>query len=92
MTSNLIFILQKYDSILNNKSESFENKVQSLIDVWKSISELNLAQFSIRYVIQIIDWAKLHALDIVLTGEWRHITGRPLVFSYYNNSFNIMIL
>ncbi|KAF7270211.1 hypothetical protein GWI33_016821 [Rhynchophorus ferrugineus] len=65
---------KKYDAILNNKLETFENKVQSLIDVWKSISELNLGQFSIRYVIQIIDWAKLHALDIVLTGEWRHIT------------------
>ncbi|XP_030762318.1 uncharacterized protein LOC115887126 isoform X2 [Sitophilus oryzae] len=64
---------KKYDSILNDKSESFENKVQSLIDVWRSISELNLSQFDIRYVIQIIDWAKLHALNIVLTGEWRTI-------------------
>ncbi|XP_066259862.1 uncharacterized protein [Euwallacea similis] len=64
-------VYKKHESILNDKSETFEKKVESLIEVWKSISELNFSQFDIKYVIQIIDWAKLHALNIVLTGEWR---------------------
>ncbi|XP_060536869.1 uncharacterized protein LOC132708539 [Cylas formicarius] len=64
-------VYKKYDTILNDKAENFEKKVQALIDVWKSIAEAKLAQFDLRYVLQIIDWAKLHALNIVLTGEWR---------------------
>ncbi|XP_019765180.2 uncharacterized protein LOC109540997 isoform X2 [Dendroctonus ponderosae] len=64
-------VYKRYEFILNDKSEQFEHKVQSLIDVWKSISELNFSQFDIKYIIHIIDWAKLHALNIVLTGEWR---------------------
>ncbi|KAL1493032.1 hypothetical protein ABEB36_011174 [Hypothenemus hampei] len=66
-------VYKKFDSILNDKSEKFENKVQSLIEVWKSISLLNFSQFDIKYIIQILDWAKLHALNIVLTGEWTSI-------------------
>ncbi|XP_050313058.1 uncharacterized protein LOC126748101 isoform X2 [Anthonomus grandis grandis] len=64
---------KKYDAILNDKSSAFESKVTSLIEVWKSISGLKHAHFDIKYLIQIIDWAKLHALNIVLTGEWRNI-------------------
>ncbi|KAJ8981467.1 hypothetical protein NQ317_006993 [Molorchus minor] len=63
-------VYKKHECILNNKNESFENKVKSLIDVWNSVGELNLSQFDIRHVIQIMDWAKLHALNIVLTAEW----------------------
>ncbi|KAJ8950311.1 hypothetical protein NQ318_021170 [Aromia moschata] len=48
----------------------YKNKVESLVDVWKSVGELNLSHFDIRHVIQIMDWAKLHALNIVLTAEW----------------------
>ncbi|CAG9855182.1 unnamed protein product [Phyllotreta striolata] len=63
-------VYKKHEYILNNKNESFENKIESLIDVWRSIAELNLSQFDLRHVIQIMDWAKLHALNIVLTAEW----------------------
>nr|XP_023013434.1 uncharacterized protein LOC111503375 [Leptinotarsa decemlineata] len=68
-------VYKKHEYILNNKSETFKNKIESLIDVWKSIGELNLSQFDIRHVIQIMDWAKLHALNIVLTAEWNKFKG-----------------
>ncbi|CAH1153429.1 unnamed protein product [Phaedon cochleariae] len=61
---------KKLEFILNNKNESFQNKVESIVEVWKIVGELNLSQFGIHHVIQILDWAKLHALNIVLTAEW----------------------
>lgn len=70
------FFLQKHEYILNNKNELFENKIESLINVWKSVGELNLSKFDIRHVIQIMDWAKLHALNIVLTAEWNAFKGK----------------
>lgn len=70
-----ILLLQKHEYILNSKNETFENKIESLIDVWKSVGELNLSQFDLRHVIQIMDWAKLHALNIVLTAEWNGFKG-----------------
>lgn len=69
-------LFQKHETILNSKSEPFENKVESLIDIWKTVSELNLSEFDIRHVIQIMDWAKLHALNIVLTAEWNAFKGK----------------
>ncbi|CAH0562505.1 unnamed protein product [Brassicogethes aeneus] len=68
---NLVNVYKKYDVILNNKTESFEKKIQSIIDVWQSIAAKNLSESDIRYVTQIMDWAKLHALNIVLTAEWK---------------------
>ncbi|VEN60876.1 unnamed protein product, partial [Callosobruchus maculatus] len=61
---------KKYEYILNSRTESFENKIASLLEVWKSIAKLDLLEFDLRHVIQIMDWAKLHALNIVLTAEW----------------------
>ncbi|KAJ8923694.1 hypothetical protein NQ315_010275, partial [Exocentrus adspersus] len=63
-------VYKKHEYIFNNKNESFEHKISSLIDVWKSVGDLNLSKFDIRHVIQIVEWAKLHALNIVLTAEW----------------------
>ncbi|KAG5895064.1 hypothetical protein JTB14_021031 [Gonioctena quinquepunctata] len=63
-------VYKKHEYILSNKNETFEKKIESLIEVWKSVGELNLTQFDVRHVIRIMDWAKPHALDIVLTAEW----------------------
>ncbi|CAG9759404.1 unnamed protein product [Ceutorhynchus assimilis] len=68
-------VMEKLDDILNNKSEAFERKVQALIEVWKSVSELDFSKFRIQNIIKIVDWAKLHALDIVLNGKWRSLKG-----------------
>lgn len=50
--------------------------MKSLIDIWKTVGELNLSEFDLRHVIQIMDWAKLHALNIVLTAEWNGFKGK----------------
>lgn len=72
----LLFSFQKHDVILNSKTESFERKIQSIIQVWYCTGELNLVQTDRRYVGQIMDWAKLHTLDIVLTAEWKDYKGK----------------
>lgn len=61
---------------MNNKNESFEKKIQSLIEVWKTVGELELVQSDVRYLIQIMDWAKLHTLNTVLTAEWKDYKGK----------------
>nr|CAH7745645.1 unnamed protein product [Callosobruchus chinensis] len=67
---SFLTVYKKYELILNSRSESFENKIIAIVEVWKNIAELDFVEFGLRHVIQIMDWAKLHALNTVLTAEW----------------------
>lgn len=72
--------------MLNNKSESFPNKVESLIQVWIQVSQCRLTEHK-QYVVHLMDWLKLHTLNIVLTGDWKKFKGYILTypFNYFNN-------
>ncbi|XP_063929223.1 uncharacterized protein LOC135141754 isoform X2 [Zophobas morio] len=62
---------KKFEHILKNKLEPFSKKIESLIEIWKSLGQCNQQNSDIGYIIQIMDWAKLHTLNIVLTGKWK---------------------
>lgn len=56
--------------ILNNKRVTFVNKITALIHIWEIMSELHIFECSIDELVQILEWAKLHTLNIVLEAEW----------------------
>ncbi|XP_044256419.1 uncharacterized protein LOC123006196 isoform X2 [Tribolium madens] len=62
---------KKFEYILKSKIEPFSKKIESLIEIWKSLGQCNQENSDIGYIIQIMDWAKLHTLNIVLTGKWK---------------------
>ncbi|XP_068915984.1 serine-rich adhesin for platelets-like isoform X5 [Tenebrio molitor] len=68
---NFINVYKKFEYILKNKLEPFTKKIESLIEIWKSLGQCNQQNSDIGYIIQIMDWAKLHTLNIVLTGKWK---------------------
>ncbi|RZC42806.1 uncharacterized protein BDFB_000684 [Asbolus verrucosus] len=68
---NFINVYKKFEYILKNKLEPFPKKIESLIEIWKSLGQCNQQNSEIGYIIQIMDWAKLHTLNIVLTGKWK---------------------
>lgn len=67
--------LQQFEHILRNKFETFPKKIQSLIAIWKSLGQCIEQNCEIGYIIQIMDWAKLHTLNIVLTATWKKFKG-----------------
>ncbi|KAF5289285.1 hypothetical protein FQR65_LT11906 [Abscondita terminalis] len=62
--------LRRLEHVLNNRTESYTNKVESLIEVWKQVSQCQLTEHK-QYVVHLMDWLKLHTLNIVLTGDWK---------------------
>lgn len=68
------FNLQKLEQVLNNKNEQFTKKVESLIEVWRQVCLYSLSK-KIPYVVQLMDWAKFHTLNIVLNGDWKKFKG-----------------
>uniref|UniRef100_A0A6P7GU08 Uncharacterized protein LOC114340750 n=1 Tax=Diabrotica virgifera virgifera TaxID=50390 RepID=A0A6P7GU08_DIAVI len=62
---------KKSEFILRNKAETYGTKVNSLIDVWKSFCTITEKPYDIQQVLEILDWAKLHTLEIVLTPVWK---------------------
>jgi hypothetical protein len=71
---------KKFEYILKNKLEPFTKKIESLIEIWKSLGQCNQQNSDIGYIIQIMDWAKLHTLNIVLTGKWKMFKGTAYFF------------
>jgi hypothetical protein len=71
---------KKFEYILKNKLEPFTKKIESLIEIWKSLGQCNQQNSDIGYIIQIMDWAKLHTLNIVLTGKWKMFKGMAYFF------------
>ncbi|KAF2882761.1 hypothetical protein ILUMI_23425 [Ignelater luminosus] len=69
-TSTEYNAFKRLEFVLNNKSESFPNKVESLIQVWIQVSQCRLTEHK-QYVVHLMDWLKLHTLNIVLTGDWK---------------------
>ncbi|XP_045481523.1 uncharacterized protein LOC123685731 isoform X2 [Harmonia axyridis] len=67
---------KKFEYILNNKNESFTKKADSVVEVWQNLALCKFENSEIQYIVQIIDWAKLHTLNIVLTGEWKKFKGQ----------------
>ncbi|GJQ66974.1 hypothetical protein Trydic_g21912 [Trypoxylus dichotomus] len=63
-------IYEKSEKVLNSETESFQSKIESLIDLWRQLSQCGVSP-KIQYVINLMDWAKLHTLNIVLSGEWK---------------------
>ncbi|XP_044765916.1 uncharacterized protein LOC123322135 isoform X2 [Coccinella septempunctata] len=68
---NFINVYKKFECILNNKNESFTKKAESVVEVWQNLSLCKFEASEVQYIVQVIDWAKLHTLNIVLTGEWK---------------------
>ncbi|EFA10971.2 uncharacterized protein LOC103314818 isoform X2 [Tribolium castaneum] len=66
---------KKFEYILKSKIEPFPKKIESLIEIWKSLGQCNQENSDIGYIVQIMDWAKLHTLNIVLTGKWKMFKG-----------------
>ncbi|KAK5639316.1 hypothetical protein RI129_011808 [Pyrocoelia pectoralis] len=62
--------LRRLEHVLNNRTETFTNKVESLIEVWKLVQDCRLTEHK-QYVMHLMDWLKLHTLNIVLTGDWK---------------------
>lgn len=58
------------ERILNSQQVSFTNKIVALIGVWDTIAEININECTINDLLQIIEWAKLHALNIILQADW----------------------
>ncbi|KAK4871758.1 hypothetical protein RN001_015882 [Aquatica leii] len=69
---NIISVYKRLEYVLNNRTESFTNKVESLIEVWKQVSQCRLTEHK-QYVVHLMDWLKLHTLNIVLTGDWKKL-------------------
>lgn len=65
-----------YERILNSKKVIYEKKIVALIDVWKFIADINVLNCSVGDLRQIVEWAKLHALNIVLQAEWSKYSER----------------
>uniref|UniRef100_A0A1Y1N9Y8 Uncharacterized protein n=1 Tax=Photinus pyralis TaxID=7054 RepID=A0A1Y1N9Y8_PHOPY len=68
--SEVYFSLRSLEHVLNNRHETFEHKVESLVEVWKQVQDCRLTEHK-QYVMHLMDWLKLHTLNIVLTGEWK---------------------
>ncbi|KAK9758472.1 hypothetical protein QE152_g475 [Popillia japonica] len=67
---NIYRPFEKSESVLSNDSETFQAKIESLIDLWIQLGQCGISP-KIQYVINLMDWAKLHTLNIVLSGEWK---------------------
>ncbi|KAK9890152.1 hypothetical protein WA026_008958 [Henosepilachna vigintioctopunctata] len=73
---NLITLYKKFDVILNNKNESFTRQSESIVEVWHCLTKCKFEKSDLDYAIQIMDWAKLNTLNIVLAGEWKKYKGQ----------------
>ncbi|KAG5883868.1 hypothetical protein JTB14_034915 [Gonioctena quinquepunctata] len=60
----------EFDTILNNKNVLFDDRVETLIKVWKNIARMNLAKCVLENVVHVVDWAILHSLNSILIAEW----------------------
>ncbi|KAL3290294.1 hypothetical protein HHI36_023638 [Cryptolaemus montrouzieri] len=73
---NIFTPFKKFEWILNNKNETFTKKSESLVEVWQNLALCKFEHSDLQHIVQIIDWAKLHTLNIVLTGEWEKFKDR----------------
>lgn len=58
------------ERVLNSNKLFFSNKIVALMDVWALIAEMNVTECSISGLVEILEWAKLHTLNIILEAEW----------------------
>nr|CAI5869291.1 unnamed protein product [Callosobruchus analis] len=62
------------ECILNYRFESFERKVEALQVIWQKLQKLN-TDIDRNLAAEILNWAKLHTLNIVLSVEWNSFKG-----------------
>ncbi|CAG9863019.1 unnamed protein product [Phyllotreta striolata] len=62
---------KKYEYILNGKSQLLSDKVIILIKLWTELSEYDFSNTELKSLIDLIDWAIIHTMNITLTAEWQ---------------------
>nr|XP_023024913.1 uncharacterized protein LOC111512983 [Leptinotarsa decemlineata] len=65
-------IFNEQNLILNNTNTLFDDKIEALVKVWKTIAEIDLVKCDLKRVIHVVDWAILHTLNSVLIAEWNY--------------------
>lgn len=76
------------EQILNSKVQPFSKKVEAIIEVWKKVHKYSVAD-DILYVVQLLDWAKFHTLNIILNGDWKNQKGKLYIYSYYSHAVSL---
>ncbi|VEN39325.1 unnamed protein product [Callosobruchus maculatus] len=62
------------ESILNSRSERFDLKVEALENIWRKLQKLD-TNTDRNLAAEILNWAKLHTLNILLSAEWNGFKG-----------------
>nr|CAH7712530.1 unnamed protein product [Callosobruchus chinensis] len=62
------------ERILNNRCETFKRKVEALEEIWRKLQKLD-SNINRNLVAEIVNWAKLQTLNIVLSTEWDSFKG-----------------
>lgn len=73
-------VFRSDEQVLNDKEVSYLRKIDALIRVWDTIADLPILEYTLDELRQIVEWAKLHALNIILEAEWSQFS---VIYDYY---------
>lgn len=58
------------ETILNSKKVTFQDRIVALLSIWSKIADMDVFECTIGELVEIVEWAKLHSLNVILAAEW----------------------